>query len=150
MNNAPMPILCAALLAAALCTNEASGAELHVGGATVSITPKLPVALSGQRHTRVATSVESPVTATALGIHAIPTTTATASSTASTTAPPRPMGTNGTPMGMGKETAVRMTTTATASQTPWTTAPGSRTPPRLTPTEMAWGMCATWTGTVMA
>ena len=42
--------------------------ELHVGGATVSITPDQPVALSGQMHTRIAKEVESPVTATALAL----------------------------------------------------------------------------------
>jgi len=43
-------------------------AELWVSGATVSITPKLPVGLSGQRHARVAETVESEVTATALAL----------------------------------------------------------------------------------
>jgi hypothetical protein len=43
-------------------------AELHVGGATVSITPDRPVALAGQMHTRVSREVESPVTATALAL----------------------------------------------------------------------------------
>lgn len=42
--------------------------ELHIGGATVSITPNQPVALSGQMHTRIAKEVESPVTATALAL----------------------------------------------------------------------------------
>lgn len=42
--------------------------ELHVGGATISITPDQPVALSGQMHTRIAKDVESPVTATALAL----------------------------------------------------------------------------------
>ena len=45
---------------------EGRAAELHVGGATISITPDRPVALAGQMHTRIARSVESPVTATAL------------------------------------------------------------------------------------
>ncbi|WP_153556852.1 hypothetical protein [Roseimaritima sediminicola] len=45
-------------------------AELHTGGATVSITPEQPVALSGQMHTRIAKTVASPVTATALAIEA--------------------------------------------------------------------------------
>ena len=45
-----------------------TAAELHIGGATVSITPGAPVALSGQMHTRIARSVESPVTATALAL----------------------------------------------------------------------------------
>ncbi len=43
-------------------------AELHVAGATTSITPKQPVGLSGQLHTRIARSVDSPVTATALAL----------------------------------------------------------------------------------
>jgi hypothetical protein len=42
--------------------------ELYVGAATVSITPDLPVALSGQMHLRISQKVESPVTATALAI----------------------------------------------------------------------------------
>jgi hypothetical protein len=42
--------------------------ELLVGTANVSITPSQPVALAGQRRTRIATEVESPVTATALAI----------------------------------------------------------------------------------
>src|SRR3979411_2716221 len=47
---------------------DCRAAELHVGGATVSITPDRPVALAGQMHTRVARAVESPVTATALAL----------------------------------------------------------------------------------
>jgi hypothetical protein len=43
-------------------------ADLHVGGANVSITPDRPVALAGQMHTRIASSVDSPVTATALAL----------------------------------------------------------------------------------
>jgi hypothetical protein len=42
--------------------------ELFIGGATTCITPDQPVALSGQMHTRIARSVESPVTATALAL----------------------------------------------------------------------------------
>ena len=41
-------------------------AELLVGTASTSITPDEPVALSGQFHTRVAKTVESPVTANVL------------------------------------------------------------------------------------
>tara|TARA_R110002095_G_scaffold80197_2_gene68882 strand:+ start:6333 stop:7793 length:1461 start_codon:yes stop_codon:yes gene_type:complete len=41
-------------------------AQLYVGGATVDITPELPVSLTGQMHTRIANKVESNVTATAL------------------------------------------------------------------------------------
>src|SRR3954447_7695195 len=47
---------------------DCRAAELHVGGATVSITPDRPVALSGQMHTRISRGVESPVTATALAL----------------------------------------------------------------------------------
>ena len=47
---------------------DCRAAELHVGGATVSITPDRPVALAGQMHTRVSRAVESPVTATALAL----------------------------------------------------------------------------------
>ena len=43
-------------------------AELHIGAASISITPKEPVALSGQMHTRIARNVESEVTATALAL----------------------------------------------------------------------------------
>jgi hypothetical protein len=47
---------------------DCRAAELHVGGATVSITPDRPVALAGQMHTRISRAVESPVTATALAL----------------------------------------------------------------------------------
>src|SRR5207244_1112914 len=47
---------------------EGRAAELRVGGATTSITPDRPVALSGQMVTRIAKQVESPVTATALAL----------------------------------------------------------------------------------
>ena len=57
----------AAFLASAALA-ECRAAELHVGGATVSITPDRPVALAGQMHTRIARDVESPVTATALAL----------------------------------------------------------------------------------
>ena len=43
-------------------------AELHIGGATTSITPDEPVALSGQMHTRIARHVESTAMATALAL----------------------------------------------------------------------------------
>ncbi|MCA1695264.1 MAG: hypothetical protein LC749_11320 [Actinobacteria bacterium] len=57
----------AASLASAVLA-DCRAAELHVGGATVSITPDRPVALADQMHTRVAREVESPVTATALAL----------------------------------------------------------------------------------
>jgi len=57
------------LLSAALLPGGGVGAaELLVGAASGSITPSEPVALSGQFHTRIARSVESPVTATALAL----------------------------------------------------------------------------------
>ncbi len=51
------------LLAFPLCA-----AELQIGGATTSITPDEPVAISGQMHTRIARTVESAATATALAL----------------------------------------------------------------------------------
>ncbi len=50
---------------------KGQGAELLVGGATVSITPDQPVALWGQMHTRISTGVESPVTATVLALESV-------------------------------------------------------------------------------
>ena len=46
----------------------AEGGQLLVGAATTSITPDKPVPLSGQFHTRIARSVDNPVTATAVAI----------------------------------------------------------------------------------
>jgi hypothetical protein len=48
--------------------SEALAGQLHVGGASVSITPEGPVAVSGQMQTRIAREVESEVTATALAL----------------------------------------------------------------------------------
>ena len=50
--------------------SQADAAELHIGAATISITPDQPVALSGQRRMRITTKVESPCTATALVLEA--------------------------------------------------------------------------------
>src|SRR5262245_19167418 len=61
-------ILTVAALVIASALVECRAAELHVGGATVSITPDRPVALAGQMRTRIARNVESPVTATALAL----------------------------------------------------------------------------------
>ncbi|WP_074311293.1 hypothetical protein [Singulisphaera sp. GP187] len=58
----------AALLLVSVVVVECPAAELHVGGATVSITPDRPVAIAGQMRTRIARNVESPVTATALAL----------------------------------------------------------------------------------
>src|SRR4051812_48217464 len=57
-----------AALSMVLVLVECRAAELHVGEATASITPDRPVALAGQMHTRIARSVESPATATALAL----------------------------------------------------------------------------------
>jgi len=51
------------LLACLLSAWAAPGAQLHVGTASVDITPAEPVAVSGQFHLRIARKVESPVTA---------------------------------------------------------------------------------------
>lgn len=61
----------AAMIAVGLLAGVGQGAvaaELRVGAASTSITPDQPVALSGQMHTRISKSVESPVTATALAL----------------------------------------------------------------------------------
>jgi hypothetical protein len=58
------------LILLALGAAHAGAAELLVGGATTSITPDQPVALSGQFNTRIAKTVETPVTATALALEA--------------------------------------------------------------------------------
>lgn len=62
------PFLTVATLMMFVANAACPAAELRVGGATVSITPDGPVALAGQMHTRIARSVESPVTATALAL----------------------------------------------------------------------------------
>jgi hypothetical protein len=51
-------------------THDVDAAELLVGGATTSITPDEPVAVSGQFPTRIARTVENPCTATALALEA--------------------------------------------------------------------------------
>ncbi|MCX6909953.1 MAG: hypothetical protein NTY01_18190 [Verrucomicrobia bacterium] len=58
----------ALLIAIAFATASASAAELHIGAATISITPDKPVALDGHRALRISKKVESPVTATALAL----------------------------------------------------------------------------------
>jgi hypothetical protein len=60
-------VVSCAVLTGAILHAEAS-AELFVGGASISITPKQPVALSGQMHTRISRNVESPVIAVALAL----------------------------------------------------------------------------------
>lgn len=58
----------ACMLVSSVVGGESRAGELHVGGATVSITPDRPIALAGQMRTRIARTVESPVTATALAL----------------------------------------------------------------------------------
>ena len=64
--------LCCLTVAALLfnSSSHAEAGELLIGTAETSITPDRPVALAGQRHTRIAREIESPVTATALAIEA--------------------------------------------------------------------------------
>lgn len=57
-----------ALMVLALGVTSSWAAELHVGAASVSITPDQPVALSGQMHTRIAREVESEVQANAVAM----------------------------------------------------------------------------------
>jgi hypothetical protein len=59
-------VLAALALVAAHDTLQAG--QLHVGTATVSITPDKPIPLSGQMRTRISGSVESPVLAVALAL----------------------------------------------------------------------------------
>ena len=47
---------------------QCRASELLIGGASVSITPDRPIALSGQMHTRIARTIESPATATVLAL----------------------------------------------------------------------------------
>ena len=56
------------LLACLLSSRAAPGAQLHVGTASVDITPAEPVAVSGQFHLRIAREVESPVTANVIAL----------------------------------------------------------------------------------
>ena len=61
-------IMSICLLGAGAASVEVEAAELLIGGATTSITPEGPVAVSGQFPTRIAQTVENPVTATALAL----------------------------------------------------------------------------------
>ncbi len=54
------------ILLLSVVATTAAGSQLHIGAASVSITPEEPVALSGQMRTRISTRVDSPVTASAL------------------------------------------------------------------------------------
>ena len=49
-------------------SGKAAEQKLYIGGATTSITPELPVALSGQMYARIARKIKSEVTASALAI----------------------------------------------------------------------------------
>ena len=59
-------LLC--LLFAALFATALPAAELHLGAATVNITPDEPVALSGQRRVRISKKPETPIFASALAL----------------------------------------------------------------------------------
>jgi lysophospholipase L1-like esterase len=63
-----LTILTVSALLVAVAVPDSYAGKLHIGGATVSITPDRPIALAGQMHTRIAREVESPVTATALAL----------------------------------------------------------------------------------
>ncbi len=58
------------LAALAVIAPQAPGAELLVGTAHTSITPKEPVALAGQHRVRIARTVDNPCTATVLALEA--------------------------------------------------------------------------------
>lgn len=63
-----IPALLAIVFSFALFGASIDAGELHIGAASVSITPDDPVALSGQMRTRISTRVDSSVTASALAI----------------------------------------------------------------------------------
>jgi hypothetical protein len=58
-------------LAGALGVAGATAAELHIGAATISITPERPVALDGQFKTRISKGIDSSLTATAVAIEGL-------------------------------------------------------------------------------
>lgn len=68
MNSRQHWFVLVSILSVAVSGASPASAELFVGGATVSITPDRPVALSGQRRVRISKSVETPCTATALAL----------------------------------------------------------------------------------
>jgi hypothetical protein len=61
-------LMLAAIVVTVVGRGRVSAAELFLGSSTTSITPQEPVALSGQIEVRIARSVETPVTATALAL----------------------------------------------------------------------------------
>ena len=66
MTGRVLVLLCA--LAGSFANSAATAAELHVGAATVDVTPEGPVAVSGQFHLRIARKVETPVTANVIAL----------------------------------------------------------------------------------
>jgi hypothetical protein len=68
MHAAGLRRIALSILTLLLATASLVGDELLVGTATQSITPDLPVALQGQRHTRISQGVDSPVICTALAL----------------------------------------------------------------------------------
>lgn len=68
MIRAYFPLIQVFSAALVFATAPTHAAELLIGGATISITPDKPVGLFGQMNTRIATTVETPATATALAL----------------------------------------------------------------------------------
>jgi len=65
-NKRILVVLC--ILACLLAACPARGGQLHVGAASVDITPSEPVAVAGQFHLRIARKIESPVTANVIAL----------------------------------------------------------------------------------
>ena len=63
-----MLVIACVLLSVLLSDTKSDAGQLLMGAARIEITPSQPVALSGQRHTRIARQVESPVTASVLAL----------------------------------------------------------------------------------
>lgn len=71
ISSASLLATCSFIFVIAWCmifSSQCMASQLYVGGASVSITPDEPVALSGQRDVRIARRVESPCIATALAL----------------------------------------------------------------------------------
>lgn len=66
MHSKPALLLGALILA--IGTFSGASAQLHIGGATVDITPDQPVALDGQRNLRISKKPQTPITASVLAL----------------------------------------------------------------------------------
>ena len=62
-----LKVVCVVLGLATVCT-QALGATFYVGAATADITPEQPAALSGQFHLRISTAIETPISASVVGL----------------------------------------------------------------------------------